>query len=145
MLDEQMSEGNANVFPALFSGAVALLLARIAQSDTLLPRPSAGVSGLIQNVLAYVQERFSEDLSLSRLADKFGYSPQHFSRLFHKYLHISLPEHVNAVRVVHAQRLLDEGKSATEAAFESGFSSLETFYRTYKKAYGTTPTLKNKP
>ena len=45
------------------------------------------------------------------------------------------------LRLTESRRLmLDEGKNATEAAFDVGYESLSQFTREYRKMFGNSPT-----
>jgi AraC-like DNA-binding protein len=54
---------------------------------------------------------------------------------------INLTEYIGIARINYAKKILDidRKKSVAEIAFESGFSSVPTFYRAYKKVFGTLP------
>ena len=122
-----------------FKGAVALLLARIAGENQVVPTSIGVPSSDICAVLRYIGEHFAEDITLGSIASEFGYSPQYFSRLFHKYMKVNLTEYVNIARVNFAKRLMGSDKSVAEIAFESGFNSMPSFYRAYKKVFGELP------
>ena len=54
---------------------------------------------------------------------------------------MTLNEYLNSVRVKKAEEyLLDMDISITEAAYMSGFNSIQTFNRVFKKIKGCTPT-----
>ena len=130
---------NENIRAAVFKGAVTLLLAAVAEQNPLVSDPRQDSPGDICNILLYINEHFKEDLTLDSLAARFGYSPQYFSRLFHKYMKVNLTEYVNVARVNYAKKQLSLGKSVAEIAFESGFGSMPSFYRAYKKVFGELP------
>lgn len=125
-----------------FSGMVTLLLTKIAADNPFQPLQKEAATDKICAALEYVENNSDNQLSLLILSEKFGYSPQHFSRLFHAYMHVNLSEYVNSVRIFKAQKRIETGLNITDAAFLSGFSSMETFYRVYKKAFGKTPNAK---
>ena len=54
-------------------------------------------------------------------------------------MNMNMTEYVNIARVNYAKRQLDTDKSVAEIAFESGFGSLPSFYRAYKKVFGKLP------
>jgi AraC-like DNA-binding protein len=122
-----------------FKGAVSLLIARIADENGVEPSPERVSSSDICAVLRYIGEHFSEDITLGSIASEFGYSPQYFSRLFHRYMKVNLTEYVNIARVNYAKRLMGSDKNVAEIAFESGFNSMPSFYRAYKKVFGELP------
>ena len=126
---------------SVFCGGVALVLSEIAAKNELAASDISIGSGDICSILRYISEHFCEDLTLSRMASEFGYSPQYFSKMFHRYMKINLNEYINIARVNHAKKLLlaDSERSVAEIAFESGFSSMPSFYRAYKRVFGKLP------
>ena len=92
-------------------------------------------------ILKYAQSHVEEELSLSVLSDRFGYSREHLSRILHKYLTETWNAYVNGLRVQKAEALLkaDEEKNVLKIAYECGFDSQNTFYRAYKKEFGHLP------
>ena len=83
----------------------------------------------------------SEDLSLNALAEKFGYSREHLSRLLHGALQESWNGYIGRLRAKNTHALLTASPelSVLEAAFACGFESSNTFYRAYAKEYGHPP------
>ena len=123
----------------VFKGSISILLSSISENQPMLSLDDRESSGDICAILRYISEHFTEELTLDSLAAEFGYSPQYFSRLFHRYMKMNLTEYINIARVNHARKLLDSDKNVTSVAFESGFGSMPSFYRTYKKVFGELP------
>lgn len=95
-----------------------------------------GRQGFVDELLAYIGEHHTEDITLESMAEHFGYSRYYFSRMFNAALGTSITDYVSAVRLMHALDILKRtGCTVSEAAMESGFSSLPTFYRVLKKNY----------
>lgn len=91
-------------------------------------------------VMKYINQNFTEDLSLDRLAEIAGYSKYHFSRIFKKYNGVSFVQYISTKRIKMAEKLLvDPELSITEVAMRSGFASLTTFNRTFKMVKNCTP------
>ena len=83
---------------------------------------------------------FLEPVTLDMLSRELGVSKFLISRIFSDQLHTSFRDYVNGRRVALAQMLLlSTTNPVTEIAFESGFNSLRSFYRAFKKEYGNTP------
>jgi AraC-like DNA-binding protein/mannose-6-phosphate isomerase-like protein (cupin superfamily) len=94
----------------------------------------------IQKILAYVDLHFLEPITLDTLAKELSISKFLISRIFSEQLHTSFRAYINERRVALAQMLLQStAKPVTDIAFDSGFNSLRSFYRAYKKEYGITP------
>lgn len=91
-------------------------------------------------VMKYINQNFTEELSLDRLAEIAGYSKYHFSRIFKKYNGVSFVQYISTKRIKMAENLLvDPELSITEVAMRSGFASLTTFNRTFKMVKNCTP------
>ena len=91
-------------------------------------------------VFNYLDEHFTENLTLEQVADVAGFSKFHFSRLFKQCSGYNFYDFLCYKRIQSAEMLLSKtGTSITEVALRSGFSSLSTFNRTYKRVKGCTP------
>ena len=92
-------------------------------------------------VTKYIDEHFTEDLSLEEISAKAGFSKFHFSRLFKQFTNISFYKYVNTKRISHAEDLLASSElSITQVAIQSGFSSTSSFIRMFKQLKNCTPT-----
>lgn len=89
----------------------------------------------------YINEHFTEDLTLEEAADLAGFSKYHFSRLFKQYTDTTFYKYLNHKRITHAKNLLlDPQISVTDVALQSGFTSLSAFLRMFKQMNQCTPT-----
>ncbi len=95
---------------------------------------------LFNNSIKYVDEHFTEKLSLDDMSARTGYSKFHFSRLFKKYTGYNFSDYLCARRVNEARMLLlVKETSVTDVAISSGFSSISTFNRVFKQQTGFSP------
>ena len=91
-------------------------------------------------VFDYLDEHFTENLTLEQLANVAGFSKFHFSRMFKQCSGYNFYDYLCYKRIKSAETLLlKPGISITEVALQSGFSNLSTFNRTFKKVKGCTP------
>ena len=91
-------------------------------------------------VMKYINQNYTEEISLEKLASIAGYNKYHFSRIFKEYNNMSYIQYINNKRIKAAERLLvDPELSITEVAMRSGFASLTTFNRAFRKAKNCTP------
>lgn len=96
--------------------------------------------GICQDIANYLNQHFTEALSLARLADALGYSKYHISHIFSEKFGCSYSDYLKRLRLEHAMGLLTHsGLSTTEICFASGFSSLRSFYRAFHEIYGASP------
>jgi len=94
-----------------------------------------------RHLAAYIEDHFTENITLEQAADQAGFSKYHFSRLFKQYTDSSFYKYLNQKRIDYARTLLaDPSLSVIEVALQSGFSSLSAFLRMFKQICGCTPT-----
>ena len=88
---------------------------------------------------SYIEENFSQGVSLQALAQHVALSPYYFLRVFRAEVGMPPYAYLKNVRVRHAQRLIEAGKSLAEVAMEVGFSSQSHLTRQFKRIIGVTP------
>lgn len=90
--------------------------------------------------MKYISNNLSEPLSLFETARQFGFSAEHFSKLFRQSAGIPYSEYV-ARRRVNAVicELSRGGTNVLQAAFKHGFKSSSGFYKTFYRITGCTP------
>ena len=106
-----------------------------------------GVFEIIPDVAKRIQQDFSSDLSLEKLAEDFNISPCYLSRCFKEKMGTTLVKFINSIRIVEAQKLMAEGyNSVTAVAMQVGFSNITHFERVFKSIVGISPKkyMKNK-
>lgn len=92
-------------------------------------------------VFEYIEHHYTEDISLEEVAAQIGFSKFHFSRLFRQFTDTSFYDYLCARRIKAAEALLlDPNLPITEIALQSGFASISTFNRVFKKFKECTPT-----
>ena len=91
--------------------------------------------------LRYVQAHDAEPgIRLEDAARACGLSVCYFSALFSQAVGYRFTDYVTECRLRHACALLSSSPvSVTEAAYESGFSSLPHFFRCFKSRFGCSP------
>ncbi|MBQ8345748.1 MAG: helix-turn-helix transcriptional regulator [Clostridia bacterium] len=94
----------------------------------------------MMEILHYVEEHFTEDISLGGIAEQMGYSYEHLSRAMKDTLGIGFKELLNQYRCERARHLIERGNdSLTNIAYKSGFQSVRTFNRVFKEKLGLLP------
>ena len=93
----------------------------------------------ISDVLAYIGEHTSEDLSLDRLSKHFFVSKYYLSHEFSKAVGTGVHRYITLKRINNAYDLLLSGVSAADAAQKCGFQDYTSFYRAFKAEYGISP------
>lgn len=107
--------------------------------------PPAPKDDKILQILRYVDEHLTEDVSVDDLADRFYVSKYHMMRRFKAEVGVSIHQYQSDKRLLTAREMLRNGTGATDACFASGFRSYSAFARAYVKAFGVSPTEKKWP
>jgi AraC family transcriptional regulator len=94
---------------------------------------------IIQDTVEYINAHLKEPLSLETLADRAGFSPYHFSRMFTLYMEMSIMEYVRRRRLACAADELCTGKRVLDVAMDYGFESHNGFAKAFRKIYGFSP------
>jgi AraC family transcriptional regulator len=94
----------------------------------------------INLIIEYIETHLDKNLDLSSLAAKSALSKYHFHRIFKALLGEQPLQYVERRRITRAaQALLKSNKRIIDIAFDFGFSSHESFTRTFKKWFLLTP------
>jgi len=93
----------------------------------------------IKKVIGYMENHYSNDLSLDILADHCRISKFYLIKLFKEVLGCTPSQYLLGIRLEHAKHLLlNTNLDITRICFEVGFGSLNTFERVFKKRWGIT-------
>jgi len=97
----------------------------------------------LNRTIDYIQNNYSEELNLSKLARIACFSKYHFHRIFLSLTGETINDFVRRIRLEKSRERLkyDLGKSITEIALECGFSSSQNFAKAFRAQYGVTPSI----
>lgn len=103
--------------------------------------PNGDCIARINRAIDFVVRHLGEPLSLHDVARAAKFSPYHFHRVFRALTGETLNQFVKRLRLEKALALLahQRGKTLTEIALASGFSSPSDFSRCFKQRYGVAP------
>ena len=94
----------------------------------------------MKTILKYVEDHYSEHLTIEDMAELTFYSKSHFMKFFKSHIGTGFIEYLNDYRLVMAERLLRSSDSSVlEIASQSGFDNLSYFNRMFKRKYGISP------
>ena len=93
----------------------------------------------LKSVIQYINRNFEKNITLDMLEKKFFISKYHLCHIFLKSTGLTVHQYITSKRLALALELIKSGKSITQAASLAGFSSYSSFFRGYKKLYGSSP------
>jgi AraC-like DNA-binding protein len=94
----------------------------------------------IRDVIVYIADHLSEELTLDSVADEFALSKGHLNVLFHEIVGTPIMKYIRTKRLGFAQQEILSGCHPGEASMKAGFNDYTTFFRAYKSFYGHAPT-----
>lgn len=94
----------------------------------------------ISRVKAFLDEHYSEKISLESVASNFFIDKHYLARLFKEQYGVTLVTYLLQIRITHAKRMLRfTDKSIEEIGLECGIGELSYFSRVFKKLEGVSP------
>lgn len=93
----------------------------------------------ISDIMQYINDRLTDELKVSDIAEKFFFNPDYLCRLFKRHTNITITEYINIQRISIAREILDSGNSVQNAQSAAGFNNYSHFSRTFKKYMNLTP------
>lgn len=97
-------------------------------------------SETVQKAIAFIQDNYHDDLTLSKVAGVVYLSPYYFSRLFKRTTGMNFTRYLTKVRIDAAKQLLKKGdRTVKEIAMEVGYTDPRYFSSVFKKVVGVSP------
>jgi len=118
---------------------------RHADTNSKDPEKLIGVSPeekeFIDRISVFIEENLHRpDFGIGRIGKEFGLSRSKLYQKFKQNTNVSPTDFIKEIRMRKAARLLKENKlTASQIAFELGFSSATNFFTAFKAYYGKTP------
>ena len=110
----------------------------ISQCEKKQQVKSEDLNNRLQN---YIENHYSEDISLNDLAEWFGLSPNYMSLVFKNIMDCNFKEYLSKIRCQKARELMEQNQNLkiSEIAAMVGIQNVNTFIRVFKKDCGISP------
>ena len=102
-------------------------------------KPEARYNRKIIEIIEYIGNNLSKDLSIDLLADRFYMSKYHMMRTFKNETGYSIHQYITEKRILLARSYIMGGMPATSACIECGFRDYSSFSRAFKNQLGIMP------
>ena len=102
-------------------------------------KPEARYNRKVIELINYITENLSGDLSIDYLADHFYMSKYHMMRVFKNETGYSIHQYISEKRILYARNQIMSGIPATTACLECGFKDYSSFSRAFKNQLGMLP------
>jgi len=93
----------------------------------------------IYKVIYYIEQNYSDDLTLEELSRVAGFSKYHFHRIFGSIMGESLSDYIRRVRLSSTMIKFKTELNITQIAQISGYETNASFSKAFKKYFGITP------
>ncbi len=96
----------------------------------------------MEKIIGYINEHYTENISLDLLQKIFFVSKYHLCHIFRKNTGLTVHQYITRKRITFVRERVKVGENISSAAVAAGFNSYSSFYRAYVHEYGVSP--KNK-
>lgn len=101
--------------------------------------PNTHLIDHVKQAKSFIDNHFSENITIHRMARSAFYSQFHFIRAFKACYGRTPHQYLKSVRIQHAKYLLKKGAKVHDACYAVGFKSTTAFSGLFKKMIGYTP------
>lgn len=114
------------------------MISSFTEDNTLVDKKTESI--IIKEILQYIEQNFTLDISLQSLSQAIDYDYEYLSRVFNKIFGQNFSSLVNQYRCNKAQQLIaTTNQTLAQIATNSGFQSVRTFNRVFKSIVGKSP------
>lgn len=112
-----------------------------AKADSIKKISNLRKNKIAEEIKEYMEQNFSQKISLNELSKEFFLSPQYISSVFSTQTGYTPIEYLNKIRIVKAKELFLSGNdNISKVAEQVGISDIHYFYKVFKQVEKKTPT-----
>lgn len=115
-------------------------------SESMYENVESTDSDVIEQVKAYVEKNYMNDIGIGQIAELFGITPNYLSTIFHQKAGCKFVDYLTEVRMANAKRLLIQNSTASvkDIAVMVGYNSSRYFATLFQKVTGKKPSVYRK-
>ena len=103
------------------------------------PRQEVKGAELVDNLIAWLDQHASEEITLDQLADTFYVSKYYLAHSFKETLGLSIHQYIMKKRLAAARDAILSGTPIARACLDCGFRDYAGFVRAFRREYGLAP------
>lgn len=108
--------------------------------ENLSQNEATKYSRKVREMIAYMEDHYQEDISLSIMAERLNLSIIYMCQLFKKEVGVTFKTYLTGIRIREAQRLLKSGKyKVYEVSNMVGYQTVQYFSKVFKQETGKYP------
>jgi AraC-like DNA-binding protein len=107
--------------------------------DELDNKQEIETDSLITKITAYINENIEKELNARVIAREVNFSESYVQNHFSKMMGIGLKQYINQKKIYAANMDIKNGLSPNAAAQKYSFVDYSSFFRHYKKTFGSSP------
>ncbi len=135
---EALAEDEAS--PALTDLVRALICCVESRLRQAVPRVGGRALTLLEEIRVYLQSHYQYEITRDSVAEQFGITPNHLSRLFQTHGRMTFSNYLTHVRIDRAKHLLRSyNLKLDDIAARCGYHDTPYFWHVFKKMTKTTP------
>lgn len=135
-LKDMTDMGDANFLQ--LEGIVKYLLGTIV-SFTEFEEEKKERGDALKEILVFINDNYRTGITLDGISGKLGFNKHYVSHLLGRSLSENFNDYVNGLRIEYFVNNIDAEERIGKVAFDSGFSSMATFYRAFEKRFDCSP------
>jgi len=98
---------------------------------------------IIASIINYINNHISSSLSLGSISSALNYSESYIANTFKKNMKAPLMQYIRSKKIIAAREMIIRGEKPKDIAESLGFTDYSTFYRSYIKVIGVSPSSTN--
>lgn len=130
-----------------FIELLRILHAMATSEEYELLNPTSALSNLtrknnrrLQDILAYVEKHYNEDIDIKKAASIANLSVPSFCNYFKKLMSFTYTDFINQYRIQRACMMMQQEKTIAQISFDCGFNNVAYFNKVFKTIMHKTPT-----
>ena len=122
----------------LMQALLTLVLSEIS-NDNQAVKEGSEPKEITSKSIEIINANLCNKINIPKLAKQLNVSVSTLTQTFKKDMNISVYQYILRKKLILAQQKMQDGESATAAALRCGFNDYSSFYKQYKKMFGTSP------